>query len=88
MSKHKYPEIPTISIKEVGANPVDYWRICKPVIDYEKCRKCWICVDYCPEGVISKSDRGPIIDYRFCKGCGICANECRVGAIKMIKEVF
>ncbi len=62
------------------------WRTLKPVINYEKCTKCFICWMYCPEAAILAEDK-PVILYDFCKGCGICANECPVKAINMIKEV-
>ncbi len=86
-NREEYPEIITISTKEIGSEPVAHWRVVKPVIKYETCIKCWVCVQYCPEGVIKESEKGPIIDYRFCKGCAICANECPVNAIKMVREV-
>ncbi|RLF87236.1 ferredoxin [Thermococci archaeon] len=82
-----YPEIPVIPVREIGSEPVAHWRVMKPVVKYEICKKCWVCVQYCPEGVIKESESGPIIDYRFCKGCGICANECPVKAIVMVREV-
>jgi len=82
-----YPEIPIIPVGEIGSEPVAHWRVMKPVVKYEICKKCWVCVQYCPEGVIKESESGPIIDYRFCKGCGICANECPVKAIVMVREV-
>jgi 2-oxoacid:acceptor oxidoreductase delta subunit (pyruvate/2-ketoisovalerate family) len=62
------------------------WRVFKPTIDSDTCKKCWTCVDYCPEGVIMKTDDGPKIDYQLCKGCGVCANECPFKAIKMERE--
>ena len=58
----------------------------KPVVDEEACRRCWLCVDYCPEGVISKGEKSAKIDYLVCKGCGVCAEECPVKAIKMERE--
>jgi pyruvate ferredoxin oxidoreductase delta subunit len=76
-------------IKKPG-NSTNYktgsWRTYRPVINYEKCKKCWICFNYCPDGAIKKSEKGPKIDYDYCKGCGICANECKFGAIKMVME--
>lgn len=62
------------------------WRTLKPVIDKEKCKKCWICYNFCPEGCIKKTDSGPEMDYDYCKGCGICANECKFKAIEMKME--
>ena len=72
--------------KRAGGHFVFGWRVFKPFIEKDKCRKCWFCFMYCPEGAITKGEEGAIIDYRFCKGCGICAVECPFGAIKMVKE--
>ncbi|RLF93987.1 hypothetical protein DRN45_04235 [Thermococci archaeon] len=55
-------------------------------MDKEKCKKCWICYKFCPEGCIKKTDDGPVTDYDYCKGCGICANECPFKAIQMVME--
>lgn len=83
----EYPEIPVISTRELYSEPLAHWRVLKPVVKYELCKKCWLCVQYCPEGVVETSERGPLIDYRFCKGCGVCANECPFKAIEMVREV-
>lgn len=85
-TKEEYPEIPLQRMDVLATEPTAFWRVLRPEIDYNKCVKCWMCVDYCPEGIISKSEKGPVIDYDFCKGCGVCANECSVKAISMVKE--
>jgi 2-oxoacid:acceptor oxidoreductase delta subunit (pyruvate/2-ketoisovalerate family) len=69
-----------------GAIRASTWRVFKPTIDLDTCTKCWTCVDYCPEGVIEKTDEGPKILYDLCKGCGVCANECPSEAITMERE--
>jgi len=84
---NELPEIPLVKVSTLWSEPTASWRVLKPVIDLGKCRKCWLCVDFCPDGVISKGEEGPVIDYRFCKGCGVCANECPVKAISMVREV-
>ena len=56
-----------------------------PQIDNEKCIKCGICQQFCPEGSILLHLDKVIIDLRFCKGCGICANECPMNAITMVR---
>lgn len=64
------------------------WRIFKPVINYEKCNKCWLCFIWCPEGVISLDEAEyPHIDYNHCKGCLICYEECPVKCISIEREV-
>ena len=64
------------------------WRVSRPVIDYDRCTKCQVCYDYCPEAAISLGPHNePVIDYDECKGCLICYNECPVkGAIRVIDE--
>lgn len=71
---------------DIGSLPTGSWRNFKPIIDYDVCTQCWTCIDYCPEGVIAKTDDGPKIDYDFCKGCGVCSSECPVQAIHMEPE--
>lgn len=61
------------------------WRVFRPVIDTEKCIKCWRCWVFCPDATIQKND-SPSVDYEYCKGCGICSNECPVDAIEMTRE--
>lgn len=56
------------------------WRNNRPVIDFDKCIMCGICVDYCPCGVVKKNEQINI-DYQYCKGCGVCVNECPKNAI-------
>jgi pyruvate ferredoxin oxidoreductase delta subunit len=70
-----------------GGKYVANWRTLKPVIDYDKCISCGLCIIYCPEAAVTQGvDKKPSIDYRFCKGCGICANECPQEAVKMKQE--
>ena len=61
------------------------WRVFRPIIELDKCIKCWRCWIFCPDASISKGEY-PTIDYIYCKGCGICANECPVKAISMERE--
>lgn len=82
-----------ITVGAVNENPgssknykTGNWRVMKPVVNKEKCKKCWICNEFCPEGCLKKTDDGPEIDYDYCKGCGICANECPFKAIEMKME--
>ncbi|MHA1472917.1 MAG: 4Fe-4S binding protein [Promethearchaeota archaeon] len=64
------------------------WRTFRPVVDNEKCIKCYFCYMYCPEGTISVDDETGFvkIDYDYCKGCGVCANNCPKECIAMEKE--
>jgi pyruvate ferredoxin oxidoreductase delta subunit len=68
------------------ARSVASWRVFKPVLDHDKCVKCWVCLDYCPDSAIMRSEEGPFFILNVCKGCGICAKECPVNAIEMVRE--
>ena len=63
------------------------WRTIKPVIDWDKCKQCLLCVPVCPDMSIPVTADGKRadFDYFFCKGCGICANACPFNAISMGK---
>lgn len=63
------------------------WRTFVPIIDKEKCNRCYICWMYCPEGVIDIDEEGyPVIDLDYCKGCLICVHECPKKAIDQVRE--
>lgn len=64
------------------------WRTSRPVIDWDKCKQCLLCVPVCPDMSIPLDDQGKRLDfdYFYCKGCGICANACPFGAITMTRE--
>lgn len=64
------------------------WRTFKPVIDHEKCIKCFLCWLYCPDESIVVTEKGEFeVNLDYCKGCGICAKECPKEAITMVREV-
>jgi pyruvate ferredoxin oxidoreductase gamma subunit len=64
------------------------WRTMRPVIDRDKCNRCWwVCSTLCPDGTISVDEEGyPRIDYEHCKGCLICAAQCTSHAIFAVPE--
>lgn len=64
------------------------WRTMRPVIDYERCNRCWwVCSTFCPDGAIPVDNQGrPAIDYDHCKGCMICVAKCPPHAIEAIPE--
>lgn len=60
------------------------WRVNTPVLDFEKCKQCLLCVPYCPDSSIPVKDGKRLdFDYDHCKGCGICVNVCPFNAISM-----
>ena len=68
-------------------NKTGGWRTFKPIIDQDACKRCKICSQFCPDGIIYwEKGKEVVIDYDFCKGCGICANECPHEAITMERD--
>jgi 2-oxoacid:acceptor oxidoreductase delta subunit (pyruvate/2-ketoisovalerate family) len=63
------------------------WRTRRPVLDQKKCKKCGICLMYCPVNAVRREADGSFhIGLDYCKGCGVCAAECPAKAIEMEKE--
>ena len=64
------------------------WRTMRPIIDYERCHRCWwICSTLCPDSAIHiDEEKKPIIDYEHCKGCLICSTVCPSHAIDVMPE--
>jgi pyruvate ferredoxin oxidoreductase gamma subunit len=63
------------------------WRTMRPVIDYERCNKCWwVCSTFCPDGAIAVEEGSPVIDYDHCKGCLVCVAQCPPHAIEAVPE--
>jgi pyruvate ferredoxin oxidoreductase gamma subunit len=63
------------------------WRIMRPVIDYERCNKCWwVCSEFCPDSAIKVVEGRPEIDYDHCKGCLVCVAQCPPHAIEAVPE--
>ena len=64
------------------------WRTMRPVIDYDRCNRCWwVCSTFCPDSAIRvDQEHRPEIDYDHCKGCLICVAQCPPHAIEAIAE--
>jgi 2-oxoisovalerate ferredoxin oxidoreductase delta subunit len=83
-----YEEITITPISDTPStmNLTGLWRVVRPVVDKQRCKKCTICWKFCPDAAITLVDGEPIVDLRYCKGCGICAFECPSKCIIMVKE--
>ena len=68
--------------------PTGLWRTMRPVIDYERCNRCWwVCSTFCPDSAISVQEESrPVIDYDHCKGCLVCVAQCPPHAIEAVPE--
>jgi len=54
-------------------------------VDYDKCRRCMICMKIgCP--AISDRDGRITIDETLCVGCGLCTNVCKFGAMTLKED--
>lgn len=71
--------------KELNIINTGDWKVYPPVIHQEKCKKCGMCLIYCPTKSVRLEDNKFSIDLEFCKGCGVCIEECRFGAIEFDK---
>lgn len=71
-----------------NASQTGLWRLLRPVIDHDLCRRCsWICGTYCPDSAIHVDPLGgPVIDYDHCKGCMVCVSVCPPHAIHAVPE--
>ncbi|MGE3540363.1 MAG: 2-oxoacid:acceptor oxidoreductase family protein [Candidatus Tectimicrobiota bacterium] len=64
------------------------WRQFRPVLEQDKCSRCWVCFVRCPEAAITLDvAQYPVIDYTVCKGCLLCAHECPTHALRVDREV-
>ena len=64
------------------------WRMERPEIHLDKCKRCFLCYLYCPDAAINlDAENFPHIDYDHCKGCMICYEECPTDAITRRLEV-
>lgn len=62
--------------------------VARPVIIVERCQGCWVCVDHCPAGAMSKNEQYPTIDYDKCIRCYCCQELCPSDAIKLKRPLL
>lgn len=84
LGNHKLP----LTRPMVGvAGKTGLWRNLRPLVNVEKCTRCYQCEIFCPVSTITvEPEAGAVVDYEYCKGCGICADTCPAGAIAMVLE--
>ena len=65
------------------------WRVVRPVIDHEKCTRCFTCYISCPDSCWSFNEGEEKMEWnwKFCKGCQICINECPADALTAVPEL-
>ncbi len=65
------------------------WRVVRPVIDHEKCTRCFTCYISCPDSCWSFNEAEEKMEWnwKFCKGCQICINECPADALTAVPEL-
>ncbi len=65
------------------------WRVTRPVIDHEKCTRCFSCYISCPDACWSYDEKAEKMDWnwKFCKGCQMCIHECPADALKGAPEL-
>lgn len=88
------PRLPaSVAAPSVVAGPTsalqttEGWRVSRPVIDIDRCTRCFLCFALCPEGAIRLDTATyPIVDYDHCKGCLVCVTECPPRAIAEVRE--
>ena len=76
----------------VGEQPMmitGNWRTERPVIDHEKCTRCFTCYGACPDSCWSYKEKEDQMEWnwKFCKGCQICINECPSDALSPAPEL-
>jgi pyruvate ferredoxin oxidoreductase delta subunit len=79
-------KLPISFPQEGAAGKTGSWRLYRPIVDNNKCTKCFLCELYCPGNVIETRKDGIQIELDYCKGCGICAKVCPQKAIEMVPE--
>ena len=62
--------------------------VAKPVLAAERCQGCWVCVEHCPAGALSKNGQQPAFDYGKCICCYCCQELCPNNAIELRRPLL
>jgi len=57
--------------------------VAKPELIKQHCQKCWICIEHCPSGALSKKENYPSFDHKKCIRCYCCQELCPGNAIEL-----
>ena len=57
--------------------------LAKPSLVRENCKKCWICIEHCPSGALSKKGDYPSFNHKKCIRCYCCQELCSSNAIEL-----
>lgn len=57
--------------------------LAKPELVKQRCKKCWICIEHCPSGALSKEEDYPSFDHKKCIRCYCCQELCPGNAIEL-----
>jgi uncharacterized protein (DUF362 family)/NAD-dependent dihydropyrimidine dehydrogenase PreA subunit len=57
--------------------------LAKPSLVRENCKKCWICIEHCPSGALSKKGDYPSFNHKKCIRCYCCQELCPSNAIEL-----
>jgi len=84
------PTQATPSIYAIANSPerkTGSWRQFRPVLQRERCSRCWVCFVRCPDAAITlDSEDYPVVDLDVCKGCLLCVHECPTHAFSLERE--
>ena len=62
--------------------------VAKPVLVAARCKGCWVCVEHCPAGALSKNQRQPAFDYGKCIRCYCCQELCPNDAVELRRPLL